>query len=251
MNSRTTELVLDITKCFAVSTIFLGSVVLAERAVAQDNPATKDGNPCIEEICINDEVKNLPQLNWEKVNIRTKTLGFSFAVVGDPGAVKVFSSYLNVGSVDGTGLRALAKIQGFCQSPLGGGLTDSRILSGKYLNKKGQSVAVDFAFVPSEDGKSQKFLVTKIYKQIAKGTFTDEQILDLQSQAQVKYTKYFQESNGSPRYPNVSVFKRGGDSIVVAITSQFGQLNPPDGIPIDVSKFQYFPGCGADKKLKL
>lgn len=251
MNNRITKLVLEITKCFVVSTTFLGNVALAGQAVAQDNPAIKDGNPCIEEICINDEVKNLPQLNWEKVNIRIKTLGYPYTTIGDPGALKVFSSYLNVGSVDGTGLRALAKIQGFCQSPLGGGLTSRGTLSGRYLNKKGQSVAVDFEFVPSEDGKSQKFLVTKIYKQIAKGTFTDEQIRDLQSQAQVKYTKYFETSNGSPRYPNVSVFNRGGDGIVVAIQSQFGQLNPPDGIPIDVSKFQYFPGCGSDKKLKL
>ena len=247
MSNRTARLAINIINYFVVPTVLVSNIILPGRTEAQDNPAIKDGNPCIEEICINDEVKNLPRLNWRKVAIPRESYESQLKAIGNPSSVKLFSRYWAVGRVDGIGLQALSKVKGFCTNSI----KTSPQLAGEYSNKEGKPVLVSFSVVPSEDGKSQKFVVTRILKFIFKGKLTPEQYDDLTKQAEEKYGSLVKQPNKSPRYPNVSINSALGDGAFLQIESQFDQLNPPDGVPINPSKFQYFPGCGGDRKIKL
>jgi hypothetical protein len=245
MSNRTARLAINIINYFVVTTVIISNSILPGRTEVQDNPAIKDGNPCIEEICINDEVKNLINIKWKKVTVANVNYSLPFKVVGDPNATNTFIRYLNVGSIDGIGLKALSKIKGFCDNPMGSVTS----LGGSYINKKGQPVLVYFSAVPSADGKSQKFIATGINKVIDRASVTPEQEQDLAAQAQEKYKSYYQKPF-SGHYPNVNLSTVSG-SPVLRIESQFGKLNLPDGVPINPSKFQYFPGCGGDRKIKL
>jgi hypothetical protein len=216
------------------------------RAEITENPPIKDGRPCIEEICINDEVKNLPRLNWKKVPVDKGNYSPALKAVGEPSAVETFLRYRNIGWIDSIGLQALSRIKGFCQMPI----ENSFGLQGEYTNKKGQLITVSFAIVPSEDSKSQKFIVTNIFKRIQKEEVTGIQYKDLAIQAKARYQSYYYgDSAKSPQYPNVSLINNSMRGVTLHITSQFGKI--PDGIVIDPSKFQYFPGCGGDKKITL
>lgn len=223
-----------------MSLTIVSSIILPGRA---DNPPVKNGNPCIEELCINDEVKSIVNIKWKKVPVNNVDYTSSLKAVGDPNAVKVFSRYWNIGRIDGTGLQALSKIKGFCQMPM-----DLTSLTGEYTNKKGQQVTVSFLAVPSDDGKSQKFIVTDIFKMVQKEKVTDVQYEDLATQAKARYHSFY-NSSGLTRYPNVSIINNSMRGVTVHITSQFGKV--PDGVAINPSKFQYFPGCGGERKIKL
>jgi hypothetical protein len=245
MKNRIVTSAIKIVNCFAVlaatSTVNISLPGVAENV---ENPPIKNNNPCIEELCINDEVKNLSRLNWKKVPASSGT--YLVKAVGDPNAIKIFSRYLATRNIDGTGLQALVKIKGFCEKPME--LRTS--LSGRYTNKKGQLVVVYFSVVPSQDGKTQNFIVSGISKVITKEKVTDEQYNDLVVQAEKKYQNYYQRNNANTvHYPNVRVNSSSLTGTYLQLESQFGQMIP--GGVIDPSKFQYFPGCGGDKKINL
>jgi hypothetical protein len=220
------------------------SALLSIQVKAQDNPTAKNGNPCVEELCINDEVKDLLAIKWKKVPVSNTNQRASFKIIGDPKAISTFLRYVVTGSLDQTGLKAFSGIKGFCSRPWDMP-TD---ISGTYTNKKGQLVVVYFTVVPSEDGKSQKFVATKIAVLLGRGRMTEEQYADLGKQVKVKYPNHYKEYNGSPTYPNVSI-NNITDGIFLILTSQFGQMTP-EGV-INPSKFQYFPGCGSEERIKL
>ena len=243
MQGKTSRFTL-MSRNYLVVALAVASFVTPSQITATENPAVKNGNPCIEEMCINDEPKDLLKLKWKPVPVAKTTYESYVKAIGDPAAAKIFSRYWAVQRIDAAGLQALSKLKGFCENPVQG----RGGLAAEYTNQKGEPVLVNFSVVPSEDGKSQRFVATKILKFIAKGDFTSEQYADLNQQAKAQYQQYYQKE-GYSQYPNVSITGNGG--AFLHIKSQYGQLDPPNGIPIDISKFQYFPGCGADKKLKL
>lgn len=231
----------------AVSIVLLSHLVSARVVTAQENPPVKNGNPCIEEICINDDIKSIPPLNWRKVQVPNEDGSQFLKAIGDRAAIKTYSRYWLAKQIDGTAVAALAKIDGFCKNPL----EDSpMIMSGVYINKKSLPVLVAFRIVPAEDGKSQKIIVARIEKVISREKITTpEQLEDLVSQAKVKYTDYYPKSYGSEQYPRVVVGENSGIP-TLSMTSQYTQILVP-GVSIDPTKFKYFPGCGSEKRLKL
>lgn len=243
MQGKTSRLNL-MSRNYLVVALAVAILVTPFQATAAENPAVKNGNPCVEEMCINDEPKDLLQLKWKPVPVAKTTYESYVKAIGDPAAAKIFSRYWAVQKIDGAGLQALSKLKGFCENPVQG----RGGIDAEYTNSKGQPVMVSFLIVPSEDGKSQKFVATNILKFIARGDFTPEQYADLNQQAKAQYQKYYQRE-GYSQYPNVSITGNGG--AFLHIKSQYGQMDPPNGIVVDPSKFKYFPGCGADKKLKL
>jgi hypothetical protein len=250
-----------------------------EKRQAGDNPPVKNGNPCIEELCINDEIKDLGHINWKSVPIigRAKfATEFVMAVgdprkgdqfstiraIGDPKAIATFSQYRYLGKIDSVGLQAMSKIQGFCKKPIDG----STSLKGEYINKKGQKVTVDFYAIPSSDAKQQKFIVVKIDKMISeKRNLTYEQLDDLRDRAKQKYQDTYQDKPSLTRltpnlykikthFPSVSVGSGFGYTYLT-LTSQFkyGEYMPGliDSKVLNPTTFMYFPGCGADEKIKI
>jgi hypothetical protein len=245
MKNKISKFSTSIINYFVISTAALSiNIILPGVAETIENPPIKDNNPCIEELCINDEVKSLVNLKWKKVTVSNGDYTSSLKAVGDPNAVKVFSRYWSIGRIDSIGLQALSKIKGFCQKPM-----ELASLQGEYTNKKGQPVMVSFVAVPSEDGKSQKFIVTDIFKMILKEKVTEVQYEDLAAQAKARYQSYYYDYPKTARYPNVSIINNSMRGVTLHITSQFGKMIP--GGVIDPSKFQYFPGCGGDKKINL
>jgi hypothetical protein len=197
MKNRITKLTINSINYCVISLTIASNIILPGWA---DNPVAKNGNPCIEELCINDEVKSLINLKWKKVPVSNSDYTSSLGAVGDPNAVRIFSRYWSIGRVDSVGLQALSKIKGFCRQPI---LPEVN-LKGEYINKKGQPVVVNFNVVPSPDGKSQKFIVTNISKVIQRANVTPEQEQDLAAQAQEKYKSYYQKPF-SGRYPSVNL----------------------------------------------
>ena len=153
-----------------------------------DNPPVKNGMPCIEEICLGDDVKTLIGLSWtptpaSRLNSVNNENSVGVNIVGDPKALETFSRYGGSGGyayLDRTGVAALAKIEGFCRST-------RKVISAEYLNKKGLNVQVFFDIQPSPDGIGQKLIVGKIVKQLYAGNVTNEQAQDIERQVRQKY----------------------------------------------------------------
>lgn len=233
-------------KIISIASLLLLNILAEAKVTAQENSPSKNGNPCIEEICINDDIKSIPPLNWRKVRVSNEDGSQFLQAIGDRAAIKTYSRYWLVRQIDGVGVAALAKIKGFCKNPL----EDSTMaISGVYTNKKGMPVLVVFHVVPSEDAKSQKIIVARIEKAISMEKTTPEQTNDLENQAKARYPDYYPKSAGSSQYPMVVV----SDSLgypTITLTSQYTQILTP-GITINPTKFKYFPGCGSEKRMKL
>lgn len=200
----------------------------------EDNPPIINGQPCIEEVCLGDEVQNLSHIQWKKLSAGEIDQPQRIKAIGDTNAIKTFSRYLT--KIDGTGLQALTKIKGFCVNPIHERLYR---LQAEYVNKKGQKIIVNFIINPTEDGKSQKYIVSDIIKIIPVENITSEQRTSIVSQVEEKYL-----GMATSRFPKVSVM---GNTNGVGIV--FNSYLASSTLPYDT--YMKFPGCGGDKKIKI
>jgi hypothetical protein len=216
----------------AVATAILGLTIDSVQA-RPDNPAIKNGNPCIEDVCINDELKDLGHIKWENLRIN-KERSREVKAIGNPAAIKSLGYYFASGYLDAKGIKELNKIKGFCKKPYE--------LNALYTDKKGRDVVVTFDFLPTKDRKSQKFFVRQISQKLFNQTVTREQLENLEDQIKIKYPGF--HGNYDRNKPSVSV----GIELTytsLLINSQYFS----DGFSSD--EYRKFPGCGGDVQIKL
>jgi hypothetical protein len=216
----------------AVATAILGLTIDSAHA-RPDNPAIKNGNPCIEDVCINDELKDLGHIKWEDV-IVSQEKSREFKAIGNPSSIKKMGYYFVRRYIDSKGIKELNKIKGFCNRPYK--------LNGIYEDKKGRDVVVTFDFLPTNNGKTQKFFVSQISQKLFNQTVTREQLENLEDQIKIKYPGF--HGNYDRNKPSVSV----GIELTytsLLINSQYFS----DGFSNE--EYQKFPGCGGDVQIKL
>jgi hypothetical protein len=165
----------------AISVSALG-LATTNLTASAGNPASKNGNPCIDDICIHDRPEDLKNIKWESVRLTGRKNSF-YRGIGNPAAVELIRQYLATGSIDAKGLAAISKVNGFC------GKNSS--LVARYIDKKGRPVGVEFEFVPVDGGKQQKFMVTKVGLKLTNElSLTEEQNRNLAEQIEQKYVGF-------------------------------------------------------------
>jgi hypothetical protein len=145
-----------------------------ESVFARDNPTIRSGIPCIEEICLGDNILKLGKIKWQPVRQLTPSELDMLAkepdpyrgnvMVGNSIAIKSMFPYLISRSIDRQGIKILSGIKGFCN--IDPRLETSPIFSGEYIGRTGLPVIVGFVILISPDKKTQRIVVGGIFKQI-------------------------------------------------------------------------------------
>lgn len=150
----------------------------------------KDGNPCLNDICIGDNMATLMQkkIPWVQVKgysgesyAKYKPNSIAINRVKELVSPQPESNYKNAifylttpsivgsgnggGSFDARGLEQISKVHGFCSK-----LT----LEGKFKSKSGYLTTVSMTLVPSDDGTSQSFVVRHIIRDFPRNTTVDD-----------------------------------------------------------------------------
>jgi hypothetical protein len=212
-----------------------------------NNAITSQKYPCIEDVCIGDELKNLTHINWQpakfnSILMRQIDTQKSLKAVGDPRSIKDFKPYWYNFLIDTKGAKILSNIKGFCQVNQG--------MSGIYLDKSGRKVRIGFLPQLSNDGQSQTLVVTSISQHIAFFKDTSKsQVQDLQSQIKQKYPAYYQSGNQSEASVDLTL-----TADPIAVYSLFITSRPLGQKAIRTMRendFLNFPGCPKDPRIKL
>ena len=159
-----------------------------------DNPAIRDGMPCVEEVCVGDDAKELRHLRWKTAMIPGTDTPLSQAGVsdhylqrlrtvlrGDRGARRAVAPYWVTRQVDGAGMAALSGIRAVCEYP---GL--SHRLRGTYFSRDGFRTVVSLEPIASDDGRAQRFVVASIH-QYVDGSPTSARLKSIGEQFAVRY----------------------------------------------------------------
>jgi hypothetical protein len=142
----------------------IGIVVgIIDRAIA-DNPNEKNELPCLEEICLGDDIQGIKNVSWVSVD---KLLGSKqnqgWKVIGDQKAFQSLLPYLSGRVIDQKGIKLLSQIKGFCKTPY----VDNTFFSALYNGKDDKPITISFMLVASPDNKSQTIIVSNISKRIS------------------------------------------------------------------------------------
>lgn len=154
----------------------------------------KNGNPCINSVCINDDIMSIQQVNWQeaknmlgkpvksmKINNNYLSNVMKKLAPQDKNTVVNAAPYIISGSFDSTGIAALTKIKGYCEAfPLAG-------LKGEFKSASGYTTVVYADVIPSADGKNQTINVRSIRRQYP-NELTTEQANQLEKQFEMAYS---------------------------------------------------------------
>ena len=195
-------------KRFFVVVLCLSTLVFSESALSQDNSPVKNGWPCLREVCLGDDISKLKGIKWEAVDTRGAVrlnIGreWNDRVIAVPYVKKMVTPYIALRAFDGKAIAALSQAA----------VCDDRFLflTGKYKSRSGQETEVAIEPFPSEDGSSQRFLVTHV-RRIFSGNFTEEQMNDLRNKVDALYkgVEKFQlmSNNRLPRYELPEPYKK-------------------------------------------
>jgi hypothetical protein len=198
-----------------------------------------DQYPCIEDICLRDDIKKLSQIKWMSAD-QYLMRGQPPRSIGNTKNIKAFAPYWNGGVLDTKGIKILSEIKGFCEPKYLNSFTAS------YLDKDLRLIIVTFGIQISDNGKSQNFVVKNISKVLYVGQTTESQKKALEAQAQEKYPKFF--SNSRPLEPQVHVYSTGKGLVLDLSLPSIGAKAL--GFPSGDSMFS-FPGCGGETPIKL
>ncbi len=138
-------------------------------ALAQNAPL-KAGQPCVEELCVGDDMLDLVDLPWETVQHPVPGVAMASATVSDKAmehlheilradedTIKAVAPYWMLRSFDANGLRALRGVRAVC-----GSLGVFGRMHAQYLSAEGDTTVVSFEPIPSDDGRRQSFRVATI-----------------------------------------------------------------------------------------
>ena len=71
--------------------------------------------PCIENICLGDDLKNISGINWISATKLPKNSKPPKAI-GSAANIKAFAPYWNSGQLDTKGIQLLSGVKGFCEA---------------------------------------------------------------------------------------------------------------------------------------
>jgi hypothetical protein len=153
------------------------------KAVANDNDGNeKNKMPCLEGICIGDDIQSLENINWISADGKLgKKKNYGWKTIGSPEALQSLLPYLSGRIIDGKGIGLLPGIKGFCNTPF-----IDPIFSGQLTSKDGKPIEVRFSIMTLSNGKTQKIVVSEIRKRIAT-TNIGSQRRSLQDEAEKRY----------------------------------------------------------------
>jgi hypothetical protein len=214
----------------------LGIVNFTLNKVRADTPYEKNNMPCIEGVCLKDDIQSLKNINWISVNKKlSNRQNTHWKAIGDQSSLQNLVPYLSAKVIDSKGINLLAKIQGFCTV-----LYANPIFSGFYKGKDGKPIEVNFTLIYSSDRKSQKIVVSEIDKLVASGEFTSEQLTSLGNEAAKRYPNSISKTS----LPQTSVtvyprYRRGDNSVHLRLF--YNNISAIDGF--GGGEFLKFPGC--------
>lgn len=160
--------------------------------------AVVNGTPCIDGICMGDPLeKHIDRMKWLRTAGRSvignkieyvsdsKSNPFWLSDTGakvraDKDTLAILAKYARPfgALIDDKGLRALTKVKAVC------GLSFE--FTATYLTESGNFSSVTFKMVPSEDRRTQNFLVTRLGRKIV-GDFTFEQKAEIRKKLDESY----------------------------------------------------------------
>jgi hypothetical protein len=224
-------------------TVALGFAnVLPAQAQHQDNPTTVNGMPCIEEVCIGDDLKNLGHINWNSADPSIKRASSKVPrnlAIGNAADIQAFAPYWNSQNLDTKSIKILSRIKGFCIPPL------INLFYADYTNKSGKPVMLVISISTSPDGKTQRWIVRDIFKTIYIGATTDMQRQDLEAQIKAKYPSFAASPTSAPSVRLEVV------SVGVGLRLSMPSWGPNALRGANRDNMLQFPGCGGDQKIKL
>jgi hypothetical protein len=145
----------------------LSAALVKAPAAAQ---LVRNGMPCVEEVCVGDDVLKLEHVAWQPaVNptngqplsesraSRMYTDRLKVILRGDEAAIEAVAPYWYLRRFDSEGFRVLAGVRAVCED-----LGVAGRLRATYIDRQGRMTEVHFEPVSSDEGKSQRFLVVAI-----------------------------------------------------------------------------------------
>jgi hypothetical protein len=225
-----------------VSAIMLFLLNIAATPAKADREKVVNGQPCVAELCIGDDLTTL-NIDWKpaKEARSSRALIPKGNMLGNPKDIQQFAPYWYSGSIDKKGVAALSKIKGFCQANPRGELR------GEYINKTGKTVIVHFLLIALDNGKSQKF-VANLIQTILPNTanLTVEQRTNIQLQLIKQYPGFLRSDPGNKPYVALeSVFYNGGFNSAINLRSAPLNIFRSDDL------FRRYPGCGSDRVIPI
>lgn len=201
------------------------------KAIAGDNDGNeKNKMPCLEEICIGDDIQSLENVNWISADKKLgKKKNYGWKTIGNPEALQSLLPYLSGQVIDKKGISLLPEIKGFCSTGLGSG-----IFSGYLQSKDGKPIKVKFDLISSQDNRTQRIVVSEISKRIATKAIGSQQ-RSLQNEAEKRYPS----SNKILSRTNVFVQSSMSYGVVDAVSLRMYSK----GGGASESRLLEFPGC--------
>jgi hypothetical protein len=130
--------------------------------------------PCVEEVCVGDDAKDLAHVPWEQATVPATDVPLGQGRVpedylsrlrmvlrGERDAILAVAPYWLLRRLDASGLTALSGIRAVCETM---NLNDR--LEATYFSQPGHRTVVSFEPVASDDGRIQRFLVAAIHRYI-------------------------------------------------------------------------------------
>ncbi|WP_028101418.1 hypothetical protein [Pseudoduganella violaceinigra] len=225
-------------------------VATASPADSPSNEYVKNGMPCINGICIGDDIATLGKVKWDvsyyvnyangpKLQVRNLKLDDEGVRVYTRGlvaganskdALRAAAPYLMQRSFDSDGIPKLTHLKGFCTSPN---------VYGRYKSENGFDTTVLAILLPDGDTLQQSFRVMSITRSYP-ATYTREQVQELERQFEQRYA-------GVHRYAP----KNSQDKAIQPFWNIAGREFSLNGTAVgDIqNQMKKYPGCGQELKL--
>jgi hypothetical protein len=224
--------------------IFLLSTGLSATAIAEDN--VRDGRPCLNGICVGDDISALSKIKWDNVksmigNKPVKSFKIRDASLKDlmqnfspdtASAVKEAAPYLLEKGFDSEAIPKLSRIKGFCQ-PIDLDLT------GHFKSDSGFPTRVNVNVEPGSTAAEQTLRVKFIIRRYPR-EFTTAQVRELAEQLKARYAGVKASTFADPNVPTWKFDEFNRELWLMAPVGSRVQKR-------DLLK--QYPGCG--KSLKI
>ncbi|MES2802474.1 MAG: hypothetical protein V4654_08290 [Bdellovibrionota bacterium] len=114
----------------------------------------KNSLPCINNICLGDDLSSLEKVSWETKKLRSKPSLSKIKRIyrGNEVSLQNAAFYLDKG-FDNEGLKVLKEVKVACQS---------QSVSGKFMTENGNPTVVTVALLPTKNPSEQRWTVTNI-----------------------------------------------------------------------------------------
>ena len=194
--------------------------------------------PCIKNICVGDDLKNISGVNWIPATKLIKKPE-PLQAIGNAASIKAFAPYWNSGQLDTKSIQLLSGIKGFCEAKY------LNSFEASYLNEENNLVIVNFGILISDNKKSQKFIVNRIRRVLYVGQVTQSQIDEVKTQNRQKYPLFTQEN---PMIPAANIYTAGK---ALYLDLSLPIIGPKSlGYP-ETDAMLSFPGCVGQPNIKL